>query len=94
MRTLLIIGTGGFIGTISRYALSQFIQGRVLSVFPFGTLGVNILGCFVIGVVFGLSERTGMAPGWRLIMFPISGQISVVFKLIIMVLCQTELLNS
>lgn len=66
MKLLFVIGTGGFIGTIFRYSLSQFIQTRVLSTFPFGTLGVNILGCFVIGLVFALSERTNMSAEWRL----------------------------
>jgi CrcB protein len=66
MRTLLLIGLGGFIGSIFRYLLSQFIQTRVLSTFPFGTLGVNLLGCFVIGLVFALSERINMNPDWRL----------------------------
>ncbi len=62
----MIIGAGGFIGTVFRYLLSQFIQLRVLSGFPYGTLGVNILGCFIIGLVFALSERTSMNPEWRL----------------------------
>jgi CrcB protein len=66
MKTILLIGTGGFIGTIFRYLLSQFIQSKVLSTFPLGTLGVNVLGCFVIGIVFALSERTNMHPEWRL----------------------------
>jgi len=66
MKTLLLIGTGGFIGTVFRYLLSQFIQSKVLSAFPFGTLGVNVLGCFAIGIVFALSERTNMHPEWRL----------------------------
>ena len=66
MKTLLVIGTGGFIGTIFRYSFSQFIQTRVLSTFPFGTLGVNLLGCLVIGLVFDLSERTNMNPEWLL----------------------------
>ena len=66
MKTLLLIGTGGFIGTILRYLLSQFIQSKALSAFPYGTLGVNILGCFIIGIVFALSERTNMHPEWRL----------------------------
>jgi fluoride exporter len=66
MRILLLIGTGSFIGGVLRYSLSQFIQTKFLSAFPFGTLGVNILGCFAIGLVFGLSERTNMSPEMRL----------------------------
>jgi len=66
MKTLLAIGTGSFIGGISRYLLSRFIQGGIYSGFPFGTLGVNIIGCFLIGLVFGISERGNMSQEWRL----------------------------
>ena len=66
MRILLLIGTGSFIGGILRYSLSQFIQTKFLSAFPFGTLGINIIGSFAIGLVFALSERTDMSPEMRL----------------------------
>jgi CrcB protein len=66
MRILLLIGTGSFIGGVLRYSLSQFIQTKSLSSFPFGTLGVNIIGCFAIGLVFALSEKTNMSPEMRL----------------------------
>ena len=66
MRILLLIGTGSFIGGVFRYSLSQFIQTKFLSAFPFGTLGVNIIGCFLIGFVFALSERTNMTSELRL----------------------------
>ncbi|NEW78310.1 MAG: fluoride efflux transporter CrcB [Gelidibacter sp.] len=66
MKILLLIGTGSFIGGVLRYVLSQFIQTKFLSAFPFGTLGVNIIGCFAIGIVFALSEKTNMSPEMRL----------------------------
>jgi fluoride exporter len=66
MKILLLIGTGSFLGGVFRYSLSQFIQARALATFPFGTLGVNLLGCFAIGIVFAVSERTNMVPEWRL----------------------------
>ena len=66
MKLLLIIGTGSFIGGVLRYLLSLFIQNRFLSTFPFGTLSVNLLGCFVIGVVFALSEKVNMSSEIRL----------------------------
>ncbi|HEY9169007.1 MAG TPA: fluoride efflux transporter CrcB [Lutibacter sp.] len=66
MRILLLVGTGSFIGGVLRYTLSQIIQTKFLSTFPFGTLGVNILGCFVIGLVFALSEKTNMSPEMRM----------------------------
>ena len=67
MKILLAIGTGSFIGGIFRYLLSQFIQARFLSAFPYGTLFVNIIGCFLIGLVFGLSDRGNLTQEWRLI---------------------------
>jgi CrcB protein len=66
MKILMIIGAGSFIGGVLRYMLSLFIQTRFLSTFPFGTLGVNIAGCFAIGIVFALSEKTNMSAEWRL----------------------------
>lgn len=66
MRILLLIGTGSFIGGVLRYVLAQFIQTKFLSAFPIGTLAVNIIGCFTIGLVFALSERTNMSPEMRL----------------------------
>ncbi|MDO9594646.1 MAG: fluoride efflux transporter CrcB [Lutibacter sp.] len=66
MRILLLIGTGSFIGGVLRYALSQFVQTKFLSAFPFGTFAVNIIGCFAIGMVFALSEKTNMSPEMRL----------------------------
>lgn len=57
VKILLIIGTGSFIGGVLRYLISKLIQNSMISSFPFGTFVVNILGCFLIGVIYGLSER-------------------------------------
>lgn len=54
---LLLIGAGGFIGSIFRYAVGGAVQSLSQSVaFPFGTLAVNILGCFCIGVLSELFD--------------------------------------
>jgi CrcB protein len=66
MKIILAIGAGSFLGGISRYLLSLVIQNRVLSAFPYGTLTVNIVGCLLIGIVFGLAERGNMSQEWRL----------------------------
>jgi len=57
VRLLLIIGTGSFIGGVARYMVSRYIQNQALSAFPWGTFLVNVAGCFLIGVFYGLSER-------------------------------------
>jgi len=66
MRIILLIGTGSFLGGILRYLLSQIIHTKVLSTFPFGTLIVNIAGCFLIGLVYGLSVKINLTQEWRL----------------------------
>ena len=57
LRLLFIIGSGSFIGGIARFLISRYIQGQALSSFPYGTFLVNVAGCFLIGIFYGLSER-------------------------------------
>ncbi len=66
MKILLLIGTGSFIGGILRYLLSQLIQVKTAGSFPYGTLTVNILGCFLIGLVFALVHKGGVSDEWKL----------------------------
>ena len=67
LRSILIIGTGGFIGSVSRFLASKFVQNNVLSSFPYGTFLVNILGCLLIGFFYGLSERGNiMSAEWKM----------------------------
>ncbi len=56
-RIILIIGAGGFIGSIARYLSVQFVHKTFLTSFPLGTLLVNLAGCFLIGIFYGLVER-------------------------------------
>jgi len=60
MKILLIIGTGGFIGSVARYMISQWMQRIFETTFPIGTLTVNILGSFLIGIIYALSEKGGI----------------------------------
>lgn len=61
MREMLIVGSGGFLGTIARYYLGGFVtQVSTASRFPFGTLTVNVVGCFLIGIVGGIAEQSGV----------------------------------
>ncbi len=46
---LLAIGAGGFIGAVLRYLVSGWVQKFSASLFPVGTLSVNIIGSFIIG---------------------------------------------
>ena len=55
---LLLIGVAGLAGTLCRYGLSGFVARRVGETFPTGTLLVNVIGCFVAGVLlYTLNER-------------------------------------
>jgi fluoride exporter len=59
--TILFIGLGGALGSIARYLVSTWVQTAVKSViFPFGTLVVNLAGCFVIGFLAQLAEARGV----------------------------------
>jgi CrcB protein len=58
---LLLIGLGGAVGSVLRYLLSGLVQERSgATAFPVGTLAVNLVGCFVIGVLSELSESRGV----------------------------------
>ena len=57
LRTILIVGTGGFIGSVLRYMTSVFFINHSITGFPWGTFVVNILGSLLIGIIYGLSEK-------------------------------------
>ncbi|MCP9611215.1 fluoride efflux transporter CrcB [Coprobacter tertius] len=57
MRTWLLVGIGGFAGSILRYAFSRWISEQTSGSFPWGTLAVNLAGCLLIGLFWGISER-------------------------------------
>lgn len=71
MNGLLLVGLGGFIGSVARYQLGGLVthlagQAR----FAYGTFTVNILGCLVIGLLAGLAERYNLfGAGTRLFLF-------------------------
>ncbi|MEI6574762.1 MAG: fluoride efflux transporter CrcB [Bacteroidota bacterium] len=67
LRLVFIIGTGGFIGSVARFFSSRLIQSLSLTTFPFGTFAVNIVGCLLIGILYGLSERGNLLNAeWRM----------------------------
>ena len=67
IKSVLIVGLGGFIGTALRYLVSRYLQLHLTTLFPWGTFTVNILGSFVIGILYGLSEKGNLlTPEWRI----------------------------
>ena len=57
LKTLLAIGCGSAVGGICRYFLTELLSRQELKLLPWGTFAVNILGCFLIGLIFGLIDR-------------------------------------
>jgi CrcB protein len=55
--TVLLVLFGGAVGAPSRYLIDRFPQQRHDSVFPWGTHTVNILGCLILGLLTGASQR-------------------------------------
>jgi len=67
LKTLLFIGSGSFLGGIARYLTGRAVQNSFASAFPYGTMVVNVLGCLLIGLVFGISEKTNLINDeWRI----------------------------
>lgn len=57
LKSILLVGLGGFIGTVARFLIARYFQFNVTSVFPWSTFIVNIVGCLLIGIIYGLSEK-------------------------------------
>jgi len=61
LTNILLVGFGGFIGSVMRYLVSGYVQQTTRSIsFPYGTLAVNVIGCFVIGLLAQLAESRGV----------------------------------
>jgi CrcB protein len=58
LRNLMLVGGGGFLGSVARYLLTGLVtRWTAAARFPYGTLTVNVLGCLAIGVLAGLAEE-------------------------------------
>lgn len=58
MTNLLYIAVGGALGAVGRYTLSGWVLGLCGEKFPYGTLAVNLIGCFLVGLVVQVSQTT------------------------------------
>lgn len=68
---ILWLSIAGALGTLARYGLGTFVQRLHESSFPWGTLLVNLLGCFLFGLIFSLAEER----------FLVSGQIRLILSI-------------
>ena len=57
IKSLFFVGLGSCCGGMARYLLSRWVQQLSLSTFPYGTMAVNVLGCFAIGAFYALFEQ-------------------------------------
>ena len=69
MYGIMMVGIGGALGSMARYACSLALARWFGEAFPWGTLFVNATGSFVIGFFFALTAAGGrllVSPDWRL----------------------------
>jgi CrcB protein len=69
MKMAILIGLGGFTGTLLRYLVYQSIEKYFNDPFYLGTFLVNIVGSFLIGLIFGLAirENSVINDQWRIV---------------------------
>ena len=60
---ILLVGAGGMVGAMLRFLVGTWVQNAADGGFPYGTLTVNAVGCFTIGLVAWLAEARGPLSG-------------------------------
>lgn len=69
MYKLLLVGVGGFFGSVLRYWLGGVVMERTDTTFPLGTLAVNLSGSFLIGIFFAVAlERFSIGESTRIML--------------------------
>jgi len=66
---VILIAIGGLLGSVARYLSVVYFTRLIPGAFPYGTFAVNIVGCLIIGIIYGLSLRfLWFTPEWRLLL--------------------------
>ena len=66
---MLIVGAGSFVGGVLRFCLSQCMKNLMETGFPWSTLAVNLMGCLIFGIIYGLFSRfSSPASSWCLLL--------------------------
>jgi len=68
LQSILLVGTGGFAGSVLRFLISRFTVLQWGGLFPYGTFLVNITGCLVIGIIYGLGLKELISTDVRLLL--------------------------
>jgi CrcB protein len=58
INNILLVGLGGGLGSISRYLLQRWFAETYSHSFPWGTFAVNIIGCLLIGIIWGITFKS------------------------------------
>ncbi len=69
MTKVLLLITGGAIGTVFRFGISTWVQRLMLHSFPFGILSVNVTGSFLIGFCCSIAETYNFSASVRVFLF-------------------------
>jgi len=65
----IFIAAGGVVGALLRYGVSGFTYKYVSGIFPWGTLAVNLSGCFLMGLLWAVSERLALPESFKPFVF-------------------------
>ncbi len=67
IKNILLVGLGGGLGSMARYFIQRWFALHYSQSFPWATFGVNIFGCLLIGIFWGLSFRSfAYNESWKL----------------------------
>ena len=67
IQSVLYVALGGALGSAARFVVSRLVQEHVSTPFPLPTMAVNIVGCLLIGLVYGFAARhEGLGDGMKL----------------------------
>jgi fluoride exporter len=58
IKNILLVGLGGGVGSIARYLCQRWVSSLYPHSFPWGTFAVNIVGCLLIGILWGISFKS------------------------------------
>ena len=68
-KQMILLAIAGAAGTLSRYGLSSLIQKYGVGSLPWGTIAVNLIGCFLFGIIWSLAEdRQMLSPQARFVL--------------------------
>ena len=68
IRNFLLVGLGGGIGSVTRYVCQKWFSENYPHPFPWGTFVVNLIGCFLIGIIYAATEKSALTPQTRLLL--------------------------